>query len=104
MKISEFVLISNNERSLWRKGLLSDTKRAPESRRHITKGGYHALDDMCDIVDTMAIGVLRRLRAGRVHPHSARHCDHCSGGRPYSEAKGLARVEDPETWMNNRLS
>ena len=81
--------------ALWRKEPLSDTKRAREVRRHTTKGGCLALDNICDTVDTLAIGVLQRLCDGRAHPYSARHRNHCAGGRPHSEAKVLVRAGDP---------
>ena len=104
MKISEFVLEFSNTESLWRENLASDTKHAPEVRRHIAKGGYRALDNIRDTVDTLAIGVLHRLCDGRPHPYSARHRNHCAGGRPHSEAKVLVRVGDPETYVNKTLS
>lgn len=81
--------------ALWRKELLSGTKHAREVGRHTTKGGYRALDNICDTVDTLAIGVLQRLCDGRAHPYSARHRNHCAGGRPHSEAKVLVRAGDP---------
>jgi hypothetical protein len=84
--------------------MLSDTKHAREARRQITKGGYRALDNICDTVDTLAIGVLQRLCDGRAHPYSTSHRSHCVVARPHSEAKVLVRVGDPEAWMNKVLS
>ena len=46
----------------------------------------------------------RVFHAGRAHPYSARHRNHCAGGWPHSEAEVLVRVLDPETWINKILS
>ena len=77
---------------------------AREAGHRTTKGGHRALDNICDTVATLAIGVLERLCDGRARPYSARRRNHCAGGRPHSEAKVLVRVADPETYVNKSLS
>ena len=56
------------------------------------EGGYHALDDLCDTGDTLAVGVLERLCDGRAHPYLASRRNHCAGGRPHSKAKVIVPV------------
>ena len=44
------------------------------------------MDDLCNTVDTLGVGVSEQLHDGRVHPYFARRCSNCAGVRPRSEA------------------
>ena len=44
------------------------------------------MDDLCDTLDTLGVGVSEQLHDGRVHPYFARPRSHCAGVRPISEA------------------
>jgi hypothetical protein len=49
------------------------------------------LDDLCNTVDPLGVGVSEQLHDGRVHPYFARRRSNCAGVRPRSEAITLSR-------------
>jgi hypothetical protein len=50
------------------------------------------LDDFCDPLDTLAVGVGKWLRDWRVHPYFARRSSHCAGTGPLSETMTAAMI------------
>ena len=72
--------------------MLSGSMQAREALCHITKGGCHDLDDLCDTRDTLAVGVGEQLHDGWIHPYFARRSSHCAGSRSLSEAMTAANT------------
>ena len=44
------------------------------------------MDDLCDTSGSLVVGISAQLHDGRIHPHFARYCNHCSSGWSLSEA------------------
>ena len=64
------------------------------------EGGYHAVDDLRDSVDFVALGAGDVIHAGGIHPYSLGHCTRGGADSSHSGAQavvGLARRASKET-------
>ena len=65
--------------------MLSVPMQAQDMMASDKKGGCYDMDDLCDTLDTMGVGIGKQLHDGRIHSYFTRCGSRCSGIRPLSE-------------------